>query len=255
MAFILYSKGTAPTGKALAEALGIEGGSTPPKDRIDLLVRWGSTERIPFVPRLVLNRANAISLAADKLHSWEILKAQGISVPEIITNDVAQGADGLIKVPTLGRKRHHTQGQDIVLCMQSRDVRRCIRRGESDYFVTYIPTDREYRIHVFKNKIIRVSQKLLKDGEPWVPFVRNFENGYVFGQPKKTLTPDQEQLCIKAVKILGLDFGAVDLIYGDDKKSYVLEVNTGPALIENGLDAYSTAIKEVLRGVDGLPVI
>src|SRR5882672_12533578 len=168
MAFLFYSKGTAPTGKALAETLGINSGPTPPNDRIDLLIRWGSTERVPYVPRLVLNRATAISLAADKMHSWEVLKAQCISVPEIINLETAKTANGLIKLPALGRARHHTQGRDIVLCMQAADVKRCINRGETDYFVVYIPTKREFRAHIFKDRIIRVNQKLLKDGEPWV---------------------------------------------------------------------------------------
>ncbi len=251
MAFLLYSNGTSTTGRALAERLGIRGGTHPPTERIGVLIRWGSTERVQLVPRFVLNRANAISLATDKIRSLETLKTQGVTVPDITSLDAANAAKGLIKLPALGRKRHHTQGQDIVLCMQAADVKRCIARGESDYFVNYIPTKREYRLHVFNNKIIRINQKLLKDGNTWVPFIRNIDNGYVFGQPRKPLAQDQEQLAVKAVRALGLDFGAVDLILADDMKAYVLEVNTGPALeAEANFEAYIQEFKNVLQPID-----
>ena len=121
--------------------------------------------------------------------------------------------------------------------------------------MVYIPTRREYRVHVFNNQIIKVNQKLLKDGNSWVPFIRNIDNGYVFGQPRKPLTLDQEQLAIKSVRALGLDFGAVDMVLADDSKSYVLEVNTGPALeTETNLSLYIQAFKKVLDGVGGLLV-
>lgn len=255
MAFILYSKGTSPTGSALAQRLGIKGGTEPPEKRVDVLIRWGSTAKVPLVPRLVLNRANAIGLATDKMASWEILKKNSVPVPEIFTADVAESKKGLLGATVLGRKQFHSQGTDIILCLQAADVRRCLNRAESDYFVVYIPTKREYRIHVFKDRVIRENQKLLKDGEAWVPFIRNFENGYIFGQPKKPITPEQKQIAVRAVQCLGLDFGAVDLILGDDNKSYVLEVNTGPALVDNGLDIYTEEFKKVLHGINGLQAL
>ncbi len=255
MAFLLYSAGTSVTGKALAQGLGIHAGTKPPAERLGILIRWGSTEKVPLTPRLVLNRASAITLATDKIRSLDALRAQGVAVPETISVNQALTANGLIKLPALGRKRHHTQGQDIILCMQAKDVKRCITRGDSDYFVVYIPTRREYRVHVFNNQIIKVNQKLLKDGNSWVPFIRNIDNGYVFGQPRKPLSSEQGQLAIKAVRAMGLDFGAVDLILADDTKSYVLEVNTGPALeTESNLDLYIQAFKRVINGVGELLV-
>ncbi len=251
MAFILYSPGTSITGRALAERLGIPGGTTPPNTREDFIIRWGSTKRIPIKPSRVINKLTNVALTADKLQSLAVLSNAGITTPEIITAakaDELRGYLGREKFPVLGRRIHHTQGRDIVLCLQAIDVRRVLNRGESDYFSVYIPTKREFRIHIFQGKNIRTNQKLLRDGNIWVPFVRNFENGYVFGLPKKPLAPEQEQLAQKAVATLGLDFGAVDLIVSDENKSYILEVNTGPALQgENGLEAYTAEFQKILK--------
>ena len=48
-------------------------------------------------------------------------------------------------------------------------------------------------------------------------------------------------------KALGLDFGAVDLIIGQDKQHYVLEVNTGPACAPATLQAYVTALTKLIE--------
>src|SRR5690606_38651979 len=62
--------------------------------------------------------------------------------------------------------------------------------------------------------------------------IRNHDNGWVFG-----LVRDEDgaakaiEEAAKAVQVLGLDFGAVDVIIGrDDGLPYVLELNTAPGL-------------------------
>ena len=46
-----------------------------------------------------------------------------------------------------------------------------------------------------------------------------------------------------AIKVLGLDFGAVDIIYNkQEDKWYVLEVNTAPGIYGTTLDKYVNAI-------------
>ena len=52
---------------------------------------------------------------------------------------------------------------------------------------------------------------------------------------------------IWSILALGLTFGAVDLLVSDDRKNYILEVNSGPGLIEQGINDYSNAIIEYLE--------
>jgi D-alanine-D-alanine ligase-like ATP-grasp enzyme len=54
---------------------------------------------------------------------------------------------------------------------------------------------------------------------------------------------------VNAVVALGLDFGAVDLLIGDDGQTYVLEVNTAPACSPMTAACYIGAFQRLL----GLP--
>lgn len=239
MAYLLYSNSTSATGKELAAALGIACGSKPPSKKQNVLIRWGSTEQVSEKPGRVLNNRNAILLATNKLESLKHLKAAGITVPEVWTRG------DQVKFPALARKINHSQGADIILCLQKQDIRRAINRKRS-YFVEYIPTDREYRAHVFRGNIFRVNQKLLQEKEQWVPHIRNVTNGYIFAKPREAMGNAAETAVRKAVESIGLDFGAVDLVIGDNGNPYILEINTGPSLVEVGVEAYAEIMKPLL---------
>jgi glutathione synthase/RimK-type ligase-like ATP-grasp enzyme len=247
--YIFYCNATSATGRALAEALHIPGGTTPPRKKEDVLIRWGNSEGIPTMATRTLNKKKAIELATDKMAAWRAFQEAGIASPEIVTAEEAKRVKGKIHTPSLGRRRHHSQGKDIVLCLQQKDVIHAMNNG-SDYFSEYVPTNREYRVHVFGNRAVRINQKLLRDGAvDREPQVRNYENGYVFGAPRIELKPVQTEMAIRSVQCLGLDFGAVDLIISDSGHPYVLEVNTGPALVESehGVEIYVEEFRRLIQ--------
>ena len=217
-AFFLYHRTTRPTGQVLVQALGIPHGTEPPAERLDLLIRWGSQARTAYQARVVMNPANAIARATDKLGSLERMRDRGVVVPNYSTNPRE------LTAPFLGRAREHTRGQDIVLCLQQRDA------GNCDYYIEYIPVAREYRVRVVGDECVRISEKVLRNREDYVPWIRNYETGHVFVSPQSRLNRFQETLAVSAVQAHGLHFGAVDMVIGDDGVSYVLEVNTAPAL-------------------------
>lgn len=108
----------------------------------------------------------------------------------------------------------------------------------------------EYRIHVFDEKVIHIQQKRRKVGwETDRKFgIRNLDNGYIFActdiyQP----TDDVLAQAIAAVKALGLEFGAVDILQYKNE-GYVLEVNTAPGLEGTTLSKYVEAFKEKYNG-------
>jgi hypothetical protein len=218
--FFLYHRKTRPTGQVLAESLGIPHGSQPPPDRQDLLIRWGNVSRVPYMPGVTLNPASAINRATDKLEALRRMRDRGIVVPDFSTNPRE------LTAPFLGRAETHTRGSDIVLCLQQSDA----ERNPRHHYVKYIPTAREYRVRVVGDTCVRVSQKFLHDSELAVPWMRNYVGGYLFNTPEVRLNEFQEAMAVAAVKCLGLHFGAVDLVVGDDGSTYILEVNTAPAL-------------------------
>lgn len=236
--FFLYHRRSAPTGTKLAEALRTAHGVLAPGEGFDTVIRWGS--RGPAAASREINPRAAIKKASDKLGSLGLMKAAGVRVPDWDTDPRALMAR-VNGRPIIGRKREHARGTDIVLVLQERDL-----RTARDYYVEYIPTKREYRIHVAFGQVIRVQGKFLDQPSEAEAHIRNYEHGYRFRAPRKKLNSSRLSAAVKAVEAHGLDFGAVDLIVGDDGKEYVLEVNTSPACSPITAGAYVVAIADHL---------
>jgi hypothetical protein len=243
--FFLYHRRSRPTGEILAEALSAQHGERPGWDTTLPIIRWGSRAfpAIDGAERRVLNRVAAIERASHKLNSLEILRDRDIPVPDFDTDPEA-----LVRrtgYPILGRRMQHARATDLVLCLQRRDFRRRPR----DYYIAYIPTNREYRLHVVGGDVIRVQGKYSDVQGDYLPWVRNFASGYRFRAPSRRLHNARLNSAVAAVDALGLDFGAVDLIVGDDGAHYVLEVNTSPACSPRTGAAYVNAFARML-GLD-----
>lgn len=248
--FLMYRDSTSTTGRALVDWLrehdvDIEGGTSTGDRRYDKVIRWGSVASTPLKPGRVINARAAILKASDKQQALMDVQAAGLSVPRIWS---AESRD--IQFPCLGRQVNHHGGTDIQLCLQMFDVRRAIREdnpNKSAYFVQYIPVKTEYRIHVWQERVIKKSEKVLTDEAKYQPWVRNFEGGFTFRQPGERVPATVQFLAVQAVELFGLDFGAVDIILGDDGRAYFLEVNTAAGLtVDSSLEAYGTKMMEEL---------
>lgn len=78
--------------------------------------------------------------------------------------------------------------------------------------------------------------------------VRNHANGWIYARDAidepNAMVLEQAKLAITA---LGLDFGAVDIIWNQHRQmAYVLEVNTAPGLEGTTLIKYADAISTLL---------
>lgn len=239
--FFLYHRRSRPTGEVLAHALGLPHGDRPGWNTQLPLIRWGSrTFPAVDIHGTVLNRAAAIERASQKLESLTLLKDAGVPVPDFDTDPEA-----LVEragYPILGRRLQHARATDVVLCLQRRDFRRQPR----DYYVAYIPTNREYRLHVAGDEVIRVQGKFLDVSQDYKPWVRNYATGHRFRAPRLRVHRTRLDAAVQAVNALGLNFGAVDLIVADDGSHYVLEVNTSPSCSPITGAAYCNAFARML---------
>jgi len=114
-------------------------------------------------------------------------------------------------------------------------------------YTEYIPKKKEFRVHVYNNRVIDFAEKRKKRGaeEGRDTQVRNLANGYVFCRDNVTLPDDVPGLAVKAVQALNRTQGAVDIIWNEKQnKSYVLEVNANPGMEGTTLKRYTQAIKE-----------
>lgn len=145
--------------------------------------------------------------------------------------------------PIIGRPDKHMKGRGFWLCKNVRDVRRALRgsrrKKAATHFMEYIDNiEHEYRVHIFKGKSIRISEKAYED-----------ENVPMYRKTYTTIKPtgpvkEVRKAAKKAMEAVGLDFGAVDVIVDADEKVYVLEVNAAPGIGGSLPRLYAKVFKE-----------
>lgn len=224
--FVIFDSATCVTGRNIGRYLGADFGYQCDR-RIDYLIRWGSSTGVRYIPNEdTINYKSKVSQNTNKYRAMQIMDEEGVPVPPF-SRDPHD-----LEYPMLGRSRNHSQGTDINLILQQRDI-----DLTSNYFyVQYTPTELEYRVHVFQGEVFKVHEKRLRNEADNHPYIRNSGTGWVFLNPRAR--PPEDWVSIEAVDALGLDFGAVDVIRGEDGTEYVLEVNTGPSCDPANLERY-----------------
>lgn len=208
-----------------------------------------------------LNHWKYVEVAGNKLSTLNKLNDAGIPVPHFSTdlNYVRENLTDEYSAQWVARKvlRGHS-GEGIELIMGGTQY----GLGESVWptaplytvwptaplYTKYIKKRNEYRVHVLWDRVIDVQEKRVREGSEGNNFqIRSHANGWVFCRDSITESATRDQLAVDAVRALGLDFGAVDIIYNSYIDTYfVLEVNTAPGLEGQTLDNYVEAFRSVL---------
>lgn len=213
----------------------------------DFIINWGSgtfptwwphTDRGFDSPR-VLNMPGNVANAANKLRTFEILQRAGVSIPEYTTNrDTARIWQGDGTVYARETLTGHS-GSGIVVIDQSSWY-----THPAPLYVKGIQNHGEYRVHVVAGRVIDyIKKRRHNDDRPnqAQSDVRNLANGWVYSRQNLRRLERVEQLAVRAVSALGLDFGAVDIIMDEEGDVFVLEVNTACGMSDTTLNAYSEA--------------
>jgi glutathione synthase/RimK-type ligase-like ATP-grasp enzyme len=119
-------------------------------------------------------------------------------------------------------------------------------------YVQYKKKRDEYRVHMFRGGVIDVTQKRAVNQEDRTETfnrqIRNHGNGWVFCREDVDPPDAVWGQAYSAVRALGLEFGAVDVIWNDHyQTAYVLEVNTAPGLEGTTLERYVEAIRSIMQ--------
>lgn len=207
-----------------------------------VVINYGSS-RLPLevLKCRVINLPRAVSKAANKLSSFKAMAEYGVSVPRF-TED-AREALGWDSVIVVRHKLtgHSGEGIELFSINGGRDI------PPAPLYVEYIKKKEEYRVHVFMDEVIDVQRKARKREVPdeevnWQ--VRNLEGGFIYAREGVELPIEAHLQAINAVEALGLDFGAVDIIWNERSDTYyVLEVNTAPGLTGTTLEKYVEAFR------------
>jgi glutathione synthase/RimK-type ligase-like ATP-grasp enzyme len=193
-----------------------------------------------------LNKPNAIQLACDKLTTFHILDENGFKdIPIYFTSK--DSAIDLVNIGNTIYCRSTTtghSGRGIVIANNANEV------INAPLYTVKTKHKYEYRVHVFRDKILDVQMKRKRNGAVGGTGIRNHANGWVYARAE--IAPPEELLLssINAVRLLGLDFGAVDIGHRIiDNKFFVFEINTAPGLEGTTLDNYSKAIYNYYRSL------
>jgi len=175
---------------------------------------------------------NAV-LITDKLEQLRKFQESGLNVPNIYP--IPQNIFHISRevFPLLARTTRHSKGWDAIFLKRRKSLGKRLRRikAKRDYLIQYIYKESEYRVHILGEECAGISKKIKCEEA-------DLHHRHVWSRPRGWIQVDYEGACSddlidvgkKAIKSLGYDFGAVDIIKGVDGLYYPLEVNSAPRL-------------------------
>lgn len=237
--FILWCPRPSKSARKLARALG--GKRKKPGQVVpygSTVINWGDSS----CPHQCLNTPESVLKATNKRLCFEALSAAGVPVPRFATGKETVTWSGTTVV------RHKLQGhsgEGIELVEKKEDL------PDAPLYVEYIKKENEYRLHIGRRNgvyvIIAEQRKARRLDRPleqvdWK--IRSHNNGFVFVREDCDPPESVQDVARQSVAALGLDFGAVDVIYNTKEgKAYVLEINTAPGLEGQTIEDYTNFFK------------
>lgn len=258
-AVIAYSKPSCVTGRALYEFM--KEAETFSKltrvrenklvDNVDVLIRWGNSTSQAAVntPTIEINKREAIENASNKLKMMTSLaEAEGITVPPLLLSSGLRVDEVAPILPSFKNEDGYFFARSGV----TREIRYTNEYDATDWYITKpINKDKEYRVHVFGDSILGIYEKIPLEGEMQESSIMKDHNSRFsrcnMGM-RLVCNTDTQQMCINAVKSLGLDFGGVDVIReADTGNFYIVEVNSSPSLNHPNLSRYVNKFLEFIN--------
>ncbi len=227
----IHTRRNSKSAKELAAHLSCTYGPRSPEG-VSHVINWGEHgELVHLQGAQVLNPKVDTNKQRQLIH----LAEGGVKVPEVYLSSPPRGS--------FPRLNSHSEGKDILKCLRNPEG--------ADYWTQYIPVKNEVRVHIFKSKSIRMGIKLPIHPHASHPYIKSHRFGWNISYSMEDLftLPDGERRNVreearKAIGVLGLDFGAVDVGLDEQGRAWVFEVNTAPGIEGNTLLRYASHIKE-----------
>lgn len=182
--------------------------------------------------------------SVDKLTQYKWFKEQGLSALDFTTQDEVAMEWSIEGHVVFARTLINSScGKGIVVI----DPEGGQAIPIAPVYTKYKKKKREFRVHVFKDVVVAVTEKKRRSGYEGHrdTKIRNLANGYVFCQ---TVSDEPEQLrslALAASKVSQSDFKGVDIGYNEQKDDlFVIEVNSAPGMQGSNIEAYANAVLE-----------
>lgn len=238
------------SGRSLAKELGVVRIRPERVRGRRLFINWGCKN--PLTGN-VLNSPQAVTVGSNKIESFNRLNGKDY-VPEW-TQDRDRAREMAARSKILGRSTATgSAGAGITIVDKGGEI------PQSLFYVKYIKKQAEYRFHVVRGEVIFRQQKRRKNGVEQTreqSLIRNHDNGWVFAEndvtfPSEAVENRLGEVALDAVRTIGLDFAAVDLIVErETNRVFFLEVNTRPGIESTRLlQEYSRAFRRIASAGD-----
>lgn len=223
-------------------------------------INWGSARNIPETREIVnyrgnptvLNQPEAVNRVADKRQFFERMRDQ--NARSIITSTesyplarqwVQQGHRVYCRTSLRGNS-----GEGIVVARTQAEL------VEAPLYTLGVDTHHEFRIHVLNGVVIDGVRKAFRSDVPEEERNRDIMNhaaGTIFVRSGPALESASQNVsmledCSNAIRLSGLDFGAVDVIVDREGNHHILEINTACGLEGTTLERYKRAFTQHLNG-------
>lgn len=219
------------------------------KGKGSVLIRFGASKKSKEeTATITINELNSIRNNADKIKMKEIFKQNDIPSPDFAPNT----GEGRAYFKDKGynvvyKKRYHRGGIGMELVPLDQ-----IDKFEADMYKGGIlerrlNVKREWRIHSCPKLNLNFSVEKRKRYDKLHEVVRNNDN-CVFKADFEIPENWNEalEMATKAVSVMGLDIGAVDLVW-TGKNYYVIETNSGPGMGDKTSEWYAETLQQLIE--------
>ena len=191
----------------------------------------------------IINHPSAVRKATNKLKTFEAFRdAEFTHIPPWTADKAVAEQwiqDGHTVVCRTILNSH--SGRGIVLVESVGDL------VSAPLYTQYVKKLKEFRCHVAFGNVIDIQEKRRRSeaSTPADNRIRNAHTGWVYCRGEIIEPTGIREIAVSAIAALGLDFGAVDVIYNQKKdQCLVLEVNTACGLEGTTLTNYVNLILE-----------
>lgn len=211
----------------------------------------------------VFNNAQAIEDCNDKSTTYLKLLGNGIEMletlvapfvyykPDWSTTPFIEEAEKVLTYPLIVKECFGSFGKQVFLVNDRYELLKVVDTFEKRPFLLqkFVSTSegRDLRLQVVGKEVVATMYRY-NDND----FRANVTNGGLM----KNYTPNSEQceMALKACEILGLDFGGVDLLFGEDDRPVLCEVNSNAHFINlsscTGVNVADKIIKYVIGEIN-----
>ena len=242
----------------------INGNNSDILDHYDSLIRFGTyANYLPSADK-VYNSYESIKLTSNKLKARQKFEEELVPTPEThsrreIREILRREREHELVFPIIAREGNHYGGNNFFVYDNPEELKEGLFVNDDlVYFSEFYPKSREFRVHIASGKAIIVAEKIVAE-ENQHEYVWNLgDNGACdeFNTLRWSEYHNIEHIIATAslaTKVIGLDYGAVDVIANPTSRQdelppvAVLEINSAPRLEEYGISRYTQYFKWLLK--------